>query len=86
MEELYLYVLIEGSILDRMVCVMFVGYKGVGKIIFCRWFLGENIISIWSMEGIDVYIEKFIVDFEIWKWIIDVEGMIIFECLIYFGD
>lgn len=83
--------MIEGSILDRIICVMFVGYKGVGKIIFCKWFLGENIISIWSIEGIDVYIEKFIVDFEIKKWIIDVEGrfknsfvFLIFEILYYY--
>lgn len=83
--------MIEGSILDRIICVMFVGYKGVRKIIFCNWFLGENIISIWSIEGIDVYIEKFIVDFEIKKWIIDVEGrfknsfvFLIFEILYYY--
>lgn len=86
LEELYLQALTEGSTLDRTVRVMFVGHKGAGKTTLCRRFLGENITSIRSTEGIDVYIEKFTVDLETRKWTIDVEGMIIFECPIYFGD
>lgn len=86
LEELYLQALTEGSTLDRTVRVMFVGHKGAGKTTLCRRFLGENITSIRSTEGIDVYIEKFTVDLETRKWTIDVEGMIIFKCPIYCGD
>ncbi|XP_078316795.1 uncharacterized protein LOC111119416 isoform X4 [Crassostrea virginica] len=74
MKELYLQALSEGSTLDRTVRVMFVGHKGAGKTTLCRRFLGENITSIRSTEGIDVYIEKFIVNLETRKWTIDVEG------------
>lgn len=74
LEELYLQALTEGSTLDRTVRVMFVGHKGAGKTTLCRRFLGENITSIRSTEGIDVYIEKFTVDLETRKWTIDVEG------------
>lgn len=73
-EKLYLQALTEGSTLDRTIRVMFVGHKGAGKTTLCKRFLGENITSLRSTEGIDVYIEKFIVDLETKKWTIDVEG------------
>ncbi|XP_061181706.1 LOW QUALITY PROTEIN: uncharacterized protein LOC133190214 [Saccostrea echinata] len=73
MEALYLQALTEGSTLDRTIRVMFVGHKGAGKTTLCRRFLGENITSIRSTEGIDVYIEKFTVDLETRKWTIDIE-------------
>ncbi|XP_062581687.1 uncharacterized protein LOC134243453 [Saccostrea cucullata] len=74
MEALYLQALAEGSTLDRTIRVMFVGHKGAGKTTLCRRFLGENITSIRSTEGIDIYIEKFTVDLETRKWTIDIEG------------
>lgn len=33
-----------------------------------------------------MYIEKFTVDLETRKWTIDVEGIIIYECPIYYGN
>ena len=75
MKELYEQALKEGSTPDRTVRVMFVGHKGAGKTTLCRRFLGENITSIRSTEGIDVYIEKFTVNLESGKWTVDVEGI-----------
>ena len=75
MKELYEQALKEGSTNDRTVRDMFLGHKYAGKTTLCRRFLGENITSIRSTEGIDVYIEKFTVNLESGKWTVDVEGI-----------
>ncbi|OWF38143.1 uncharacterized protein LOC110466634 [Mizuhopecten yessoensis] len=63
-----------GTTPDRHVRVMVLGHKGAGKSSLCRRLLDDDLEGIDSTEGIDLYIQKILVDLKTLEWTIQNKG------------